>query len=294
MNKWLLQAPQARCGMSHVAPWSLLVLLRSWKPWLKSTKYQIPSGQEVYKPESWFRHFYCGQVYLQWAYNCSLGVWWCYRSVQRWTALKNQITLTLGWSAVSMKDLLVVCVMLRCSYYWFWFWFCGDLGLCIFVGLLVVLSTYRSISSSSSDHVMMVVFVFSDTFSSRRMGFAFCFGETTTNAAPGHTHNSWVVMVSRHIIGMVVVSLKRKTKRRPSCEGSSITAIIQKTSHHGDHGDENATLPRRAVSHIMLRMQWIELNWGGQQEMAVYGWYTITPLLLSMFFWAKTNRRIKA
>ena len=65
MNKWLLQAPQARCGMSHVAPWSLLVLLRSWKPWLKSTKYQIPSGQEVYKPESWFRHFYCGQVYLQ-------------------------------------------------------------------------------------------------------------------------------------------------------------------------------------------------------------------------------------
>ena len=39
MNKWLLQAPQARCGMSHVAPWSLLVLLRSWKPWLKSTKY---------------------------------------------------------------------------------------------------------------------------------------------------------------------------------------------------------------------------------------------------------------
>ena len=87
-------------------------------------------------------------------------------------------------------------------------------------------------------------------------------------------------MVSRHIIGMVVVSLKRKTKRRPSCEGSSITAIIQKTSHHGDHGDENATLPRRAVSHIMLRMQWIELNWGGQQEMAVYGCYTITPLLL--------------
>jgi hypothetical protein len=41
MNKWLLQAPQARCGMSHVAPWSLLVLvlLRSWKPWLKRTKY---------------------------------------------------------------------------------------------------------------------------------------------------------------------------------------------------------------------------------------------------------------
>ena len=44
---------------------------------------------------------------------------------------------------------------------------------------------------------------------------------------------------------------------------SSITVLIQKTSHHGDHGDENATLPRRAVSHIMLRMQWIELNWIG-------------------------------
>jgi len=58
--------------------------------------------------------------------------------------------------------------------------------------------------------------------------------------------------------------------KRPSCE-ESITVLIQKTSHHGDHGDENATLPRRAVSHIMLRMQWIELNWGGQQEMAVYG-----------------------
>ena len=28
-------------------------------------EYQILSDEEVYKPESWFRHFYCGQVYLQ-------------------------------------------------------------------------------------------------------------------------------------------------------------------------------------------------------------------------------------
>jgi len=40
MDIWLLLAPQARCGMSHVAPGgSLLVLLRSLNPWLKSTKY---------------------------------------------------------------------------------------------------------------------------------------------------------------------------------------------------------------------------------------------------------------
>jgi len=135
-----------------------------------------------------------------------------------------------------MKDLLVVCfIMLWCSYYWFWFWFCGDLGLWIFVGLLVqwylvltevvVVAVAVAVGEKNSGHssppwwllfhvrghVMMVVFLFSDTFSSRRMRLAFCFGETTTNAAPGHTHNRWVVMVSWHIIGMVVVSLKRKT-----------------------------------------------------------------------------------
>ena len=39
MDIWLLLAPQARCGMSHVAPCGSLLVLRSWNPWLKSTKY---------------------------------------------------------------------------------------------------------------------------------------------------------------------------------------------------------------------------------------------------------------
>ena len=59
---------------------------------------------------------------------------------------------------------------------------------------------------------MMVVFLFSNALSSQGTMFGFCSGKTTTNAAPGQrTHNCGVVMVSWHIIGMVVVSLKRKT-----------------------------------------------------------------------------------
>ena len=76
-------------------------------------------------------------------------------------------------------------------------------------------------------------------------------------------------MVSWHIIGMVVVSLKRKTnvllvrrvlllqyKRLP------IMVIMEMKMQHSQGG---------LISHIMLRMQWIEYLGGGQQEMAVYG-----------------------
>ena len=92
------------------------------------------------------------------------------------------------------------------------------------------------------------------------MRLAFCFGETTTNAGCTRTHTqplSCDGVLAHHWHGGGFTEEKDK---RPSCEESSITVIVQKTSHHGDHGDENATLPRRAVSHIMLRMQWIGLN----------------------------------
>ena len=90
MNKWLLRAPQARCGMSHVAPCGSLLVLRSWNPWLKSTKYspiKRAANQNVGPEISIVNEYTCSKKR---AHNCSLWVWWCNRSVRRRTALKDQ------------------------------------------------------------------------------------------------------------------------------------------------------------------------------------------------------------
>jgi hypothetical protein len=103
MDIWLLLAPQARCGMSHVAPGgSLLVLLRSLNPWLKSTKYspiKKAANHNVGPDISMVNEYTCSKKR---AYNCSLWVWWCYRSVRRRTALKDQKSCMAAlphWSA---------------------------------------------------------------------------------------------------------------------------------------------------------------------------------------------------
>ena len=208
--------------------------------------------------------------------------------------------------------------MLWCSYYWFWFWFCGDLGLWIFVGLLVqwylvltevvVVAVAVAVGEKNSGHSSPPWWLLFHVRGHVMME-SFC-------SAILFPHEGW---------GLLSASVKRPPVVHPDthttvelwwCLGtslawwwfhwrerqasflwgeSSITVLIQKTSHHGDHGDENAPLPRRAVSHIMLRMQWIELNWGAAGNGRVWLIHNHSAVVvIKMFFWAKTNRRIKA